>query len=123
MIERRMHTRAFFTFQHNIPVTISTRTASSIKGTILNISQGGLGFVVKRHEVPDLKIKDKITVDDLTLPEPVNQLKDVETQIKFIIDHDTYARISIGCQFLSIPDLLKQNIQELVNKKAQILNI
>lgn len=122
MSERRMHRRAFFTFQDNIGLTIATtNTGATVQGTLLSISQGGLGFTVKRHDVPNVKVNQPILIKELSLPEPVTRLENLKAEIRFIIDLDNYARISLGCRFRSITRHLKKNIQRLVDKKAEIL--
>lgn len=123
MTERRNHRRAFFLLENNVPVVLTSPRDpdNKIRGNLLSISQGGFGFVAKKHDLDSLAVCDHVVVDTIHLPEPVGTLKNTRAEIRYFVNPDTFARVAVGCMFLGLPETEKIKIQELVDEKSRIL--
>ena len=121
--ERRKHKRAFFTLEDRIPITVIKRGlhAKTIAGTLLDVSEGGIGFMAKRHEISGLEVGNRLNVFCACLPSPACGIKDVEVEIKYIIDFDQFAQVSVGCRFVKISSETSESIGNLVESRSKIL--
>ena len=122
--EQRKHRRAFFTLTDSINLKVGTvrKPVELISATLLSISQGGLGFAAKRHELKSIQLGDILITSALQLPAPLGQLYPTEAMVRYMVDQDSYARVAVGCEFLEIQQDQREQIQLMVNQKASILD-
>jgi c-di-GMP-binding flagellar brake protein YcgR len=119
--ERRKHQRVFFTLKQGKTATL-TKTENShepISATLLNLSEDGMALALERKHIGDLKPGDRLTIHSQEKWEPIQMLKGIELEIKYVQDYHIYINLSCGGKFTSIPPLTREKIGGWIQKRRQ----
>ena len=104
-------------------MTWPTSLAETTRVTLLSISIGGLSFLAARHQFPGIARGERLKITDIRTPHPLGLIDETEGEIKYIIDFDQPARITIGVEFTDILQLYRKKIFEFVNDRLSQLGI
>lgn len=119
--EKRENERVFFTLEENIGVTVDLfGKGKTIPATLLSISSGGLSIAATKKEKKNIQEGDTLIVSRLHLPGLHEAIARIEVEVKHILFYKDFDRMSIGCAFKNLPDLIKKKIEEFVNERLEI---
>ncbi len=81
---------------------------------IADISAGGLRFILPREN--DLKIStgDKFFLREIRGRTKLDFVADIELEVKWVMDHEMFEHIMIGCEFLNISEAVQTQIDQFV---------
>jgi hypothetical protein len=114
--EKRRYERIFFTREQRIEGLFSQpEEEGGLKVLVLNLSVGGLHFTQKREYRTDIAKGDRLIMKGITGPDPLNLLKDIKVEIMWVLDHEFLQHISYGCQFLDMPQDMREVIRDVVD--------
>ncbi len=115
--ENRRYARIFFTREQRIEGYFSMPAEEGgLKVQVLNLSEGGLHFTQKREYKTDIEMGQRLTLTGLQGPDPLKFFQNVVVEIKWILDHEYLEHISYGCQFLDLPDEMREVIRDVVDR-------
>lgn len=114
--EKRTYERIFFSREQRVEGLLSLHgDGGGLKVIVLNLSEGGLQFIQKREHKTEIKKGDRLTLKGLVGPDPLNFMRDIELEIKWVLDHDFLAHLSYGCEFLEMPKDMQEVIRDVVD--------
>lgn len=87
-----------------------------LKVLVLNLSEGGLHFTQKREYSTPIKMGEHLILTGLQGPDPLNFFQNVAVEIKWVLDHEYLENISYGCQFLDLPEEMREVIRDVVDR-------
>lgn len=118
--EKRENERVFFTLEENIGVTVDLfGKGKTIPAALLSISSGGLSIAATKKEKKNIQEGDMLIVSRLHLPGLHEAIARIEVEVKHILFYKDFDRMSIGCAFTNLPDLIKIKIEEFVNERLE----
>ena len=118
----RKHKRVFFPAGQGIDAEFSLPGIESrIHAKILDLSGGGMGFVIKRH--PNLKFKQGDVLDLLALNAPAGPLIQtrLSVEIRWVAEVENFANTGLGCRFIDIPEETEKRIVSYVEEMLERL--
>ncbi len=123
-VERRKHKRVFFTMKEGVGVRIKTANTSEdpISATLLSIGLGGISFAVPRVKANEIKSGDNIIIESIDGLKTLSEIKNLNTDVKYVIDYDVYIYISFGCEFGKISEDQRKQIKVLVEERLKRLD-
>jgi c-di-GMP-binding flagellar brake protein YcgR len=86
----------------------------SIKATVMNFSEGGLGFSMLRKGFWKLSSLDMIIINSITGEPPFSDMTGLKLQIKWVLDNSELEHIGFGCEFKDIPEELRSRVREYI---------
>ena len=109
----RKYERIFFGQDLRIEcvATMAGSQATEVRGLILNLSEGGVHFTQERQGMKEIKQGDRITLKTVNGPEPLKFSRDIEMEVKWVLDHEFLQNIGYGCMFVDMP----QDITDLIH--------
>lgn len=112
--EKRLNARVFFSLEDDISATIDSHrgTPHSIPVTLLSISPGGLSFMANRYNISEIKEGDRLTLSGIRTPHPLGPIDRVESEVKYILDFEHNARLSLGCEFVEASNELVSRLDD-----------
>ncbi|MFZ5774140.1 MAG: PilZ domain-containing protein [Thermodesulfobacteriota bacterium] len=115
--EKRKHVRVYFSPDDGVQgvFVFPDFEQVSFAATVLDLSLGGLHFVVKREELNALEVGSRLVLVELDLAgQPIHQAA-VPLVVRRIFDHPMVSNVSLGCEFAgSFSPEGRQALQELV---------
>lgn len=123
-VERRKHKRVFFTMKEGVGIRVKTANSASdyISATLLSIGLGGISFAVPRVKANEIKSGDNVTIEFIDGLKTLSVIKDLQADVKYVIDYDVYIYISFGCEFRKISDDQRKQIKLLVEERLKKLD-
>jgi c-di-GMP-binding flagellar brake protein YcgR len=116
--ERRRFNRIYFTKDAGITGTINAvETAgknSPLSATIMNLSAEGAELYLKRTDGHTLNAKNQMTLEKINGCEALAFCKDIEFEIKRIVDIEALDNILLGCYFNRLSESTKSRINDFV---------
>jgi len=114
---KRKYRRAIFTLQDGIlgHFILPNHQDESKSGPILNISEGGLFITLKRDNNRRLKKGDHITLTEIKGHKDLEFKGQIDTVIKWILDHESLECIGFGIQFNDLSEETRQKLRQFVN--------
>lgn len=82
---------------------------------VLNISESGLGLLIKRAKVKKLKVGNVVTLRMIMTPKPLDQIDMAEVEVKHILSDDALEYATINCEFKNISDYHLKKIRQFVH--------
>lgn len=115
--DNRRYARIFFTREQRIEGYFSMPDDDGgLKVLVLNLSEGGLHFTQKREYSTPIKMGEHLILTGLQGPDPLNFFQNVAVEIKWVLDHEYLENISYGCQFLDLPEEMREVIRDVVDR-------
>ncbi len=117
--EQRESRRAFFTLEDNFCASIAFpgNDVKPVPVTVLSISEGGISILGTRCKLPAIHVGDRLLLIDIHTPEPLGIINQVKVAVKYMVDDNRRARLSLGCEFLEIPGRNYRKIHDFVRKR------
>ena len=118
--EKRRYERIFFTREQCIAGVFAgvfgefENPEARFEAVVLNLSEGGLHFTRKRDGGKAIQPGDRLRLQSLQGPAPLNYAQGVEVEIKWVLDHEYLEHVGYGCEFVDPPPALRHMIQEVV---------
>jgi len=115
-IEKRKYKRFFFPKSNTVILHLgfSDKSDNTLKARLLDISEGGIGVVIKRN--PSVKItKDtEFIIKDLNGMDSLKNLNNTNVKVKWVLDYKPLGNIGIGCAFEKLNTDCKEEISRLM---------
>ena len=87
----------------------------SIAVNIIDLSAGGLHFILPRGSFKEISTDDHLTLKEIKGTKNLDFISNVELEIKWIADHQSLKHIGLGCEFLNISEEIRQQIDQFVD--------
>jgi hypothetical protein len=116
--ERGGGQRIFFSVEDDVKgtFTCSDFQEVSITGTIVNLSESGVGLILSKDETTKKLGKgDYLILNQLKGIKGLESLADITTEIKWILDNPSLIFIGFGCEFHDIPEPMREAIQTFID--------
>lgn len=121
-LERRESKRVFFAQEDRVDVILNPAREPNkeIEGTLLSISAGGLSIAAAKNQKKNIREGDEFWVSQLRLPGAYDAIASIEVEVKYIIYYKKSERITIGCEFLKVSGIVKEQIEEFIEKRVVV---
>ncbi len=92
--------------------------------TIADIGAGGLRFILPKDDALKIATNDTLFLREIKGKSQLQFVADIELEVKCTMDHEMFAHIMIGCEFVTIAeDVRKQIDQFFESELAQQLKV
>lgn len=81
---------------------------------VLNLSEGGLFFTVKKSEVGDIGPGATLILRELRGPKALQISEEIWLEIKWVSNDPLLENIGFGCEFVDLPLPPQRQIRELI---------
>ena len=118
--ERRSFKRHVFSTQDDaLGFFESPDAANGLKSyRIADISSGGLRFFMDRKAEHLIGVGDTLVLKKIMGKLKVPFTTNIELKVKWVIDHDVFRHIAIGCQFMKISEADRISVDRFVQYEA-----
>lgn len=116
--ERRGGQRIFFSVEDEVTGTFTYPDSqeASITGTIVNLSESGVGFILGKDETTKTPGKgDQVILTQLKGIKGLESLSNIKTEIKWILDNPALGFIGCGCEFHDVPEPMREAMQTFID--------
>ena len=123
-IENRKNARAYFSEKEGIEAVLLMKKPDSTEITvsILNISAGGVGLMMRRDDKALISPRDRLDVKSIKGPNPLSEISDVTIEVMYILDFQKGVGVYMGCKFSDLPKDLSKKLDQFVHRKLQTLD-
>lgn len=90
-----------------------------IASNIVNISEGGIQFIIKKGRRDDLKEGDLLTLTRIKGKSDLEFPCETGIEIRWILDLNYFDHVGVGCQFVAIPSIIKEQIKQFVERESR----
>ncbi|NNF97827.1 MAG: PilZ domain-containing protein [Desulfobacteraceae bacterium] len=87
---------------------------------IKDLSEGGLGFLVKRPELPVIKEDKYLLLENITGSRDLHFLKSSKLIVRWLLDIDGLNHISFGCEFIDLETSKRKKLKDYVSTRMVI---
>jgi c-di-GMP-binding flagellar brake protein YcgR len=117
--ERRRYQRTFFPIEEGIKgvFAFSDHQRGILTVSIINISEGGLGLAINKDKKDRITKGDYVILTHITGIEGLESLINVEAEIKWILESPSLEFLSFGCEFLDIPEPMRNAIRLFIDAR------
>lgn len=116
--DRRSAQRIFFSVEDEVKGTFTFPDfhKGSLTGTIINLSEAGVGLVWSKAETTKkIAQGDFLILTQLSGIKGLESLTNIKAEIKWILDNPALRFIGCGCEFHDIPDPMREAIQTFID--------
>ena len=120
--EKRKHARVYFSPEDRVRgiFVFPDFEQVSFAAPVLDLSLGGLHFVVKREELNALEEGSRLMLVELSFAGDLVCEEAVELTVRRVFDHPMVSNVSLGCEFAAgFPADGGQTLQELVASRLE----
>jgi c-di-GMP-binding flagellar brake protein YcgR len=112
--ERRRYARIHFFEQDGVRVIVSGPDRQMFPATILDIGEDGLGLALPPDDFSiRLQEGDLVTIREIEVSDAWQFLTDLEMEVKWTFHDNCFV---LGCEFLQIPPMLVEQLQQIRSK-------
>ncbi len=119
--ERRKNKRIFFTNEDGIKGVFKFTDKESITANIMNLSSGGLQFILDRKQSENIAKGDHLVLEKILGNEELDFLGGIKLEVKWVLDLQIFAHAGIGCEFKNISsnafDLIEKLVKDIDSRK------
>ena len=113
--EKRKFERYVFHNDDRIIVLLtSDNDGETIEARMLNISQGGLGLVLERIRIYNLKEEATLFIKEVNGKGRFAGLIGHSVKVKWILDFKPFDNLAIGCEFINLNEKCRLEIDNLL---------
>jgi c-di-GMP-binding flagellar brake protein YcgR len=114
--EKRIYKRVFFSNQDDLAgiLKLSDNHEVFLTAFIKDLSEGGLGFAVKRDQKNKIIAGSQLTIKKIRGSEHLTFITDLKLEVIWVLDCDKLEHVGIGCRFLDIPQAVREKIRNYV---------
>lgn len=117
--ERRSDQRIFFSVEDEVKGTFTFPDfhKGSLTGTVINLSESGVGLVLSKKDEMTKKIRkgDYLILTQLNGIKDLESLSNIKAEIKWILDNPTLGFFGCGCEFYDVPEHMREAIQTFID--------
>jgi c-di-GMP-binding flagellar brake protein YcgR len=117
--ERRGVQRIFFSVEDEVKgmFTFPDFQKGPLTGTIINLSESGVGLVLSKKDEITKKIRkgDYLILTQLNGIKGLESLSNIKAEIKWILDNPTLGFFGCGCEFHDVPEPMREAIQTFID--------
>jgi c-di-GMP-binding flagellar brake protein YcgR len=114
--EKRRFQRAVFSIGDGIIGIFSSNGLKndSIAASIMNLSAGGLQFILPRDTSPEIGTGDHLILREIRGTTGLRFVSNVELEVKWVMDYQIFEYVGIGCEFLNTSEAIHDQIDQFV---------
>ncbi|MBN1141814.1 MAG: PilZ domain-containing protein [Deltaproteobacteria bacterium] len=114
--DRRRFKRIFFPEQSKVQAFFSYQGNGShlMSATVLNLSETGIGLTVRKKTSNGILAGDKLVLKEISSLPQLFALRDIISEIRWVLNHDFLDHIGFGCEFLNAPAAVKTQIRRFI---------
>ncbi len=118
--ERRQFKRVVFSASDNVLGEFDLPGISDeiISFKILDLSAGGLRFVLPRDDCGDIDVGNKLFLQKIKGMSRLEFVSRMELEVKWILDNPAFENVMIGCEFLNVSETVRMQIDQFVETEA-----
>lgn len=90
-------------------------SSKEFDATVMNFSEGGLGFSMLRTGFWKLASLDNLIILNVMGEPPFNAMTGLSLEVKWVLDNSEFSHLGFGCQFKDISEELKDKIREYIS--------
>lgn len=95
-------------------VLASGEPEKEFEATVMNFSEGGLGFSMLRKGFWTLRSMDNLVILSVVGLPPFDEMAGISLEVKWVLDNSELAHIGFGCQFQNISDALRDKLRSYI---------
>ncbi len=117
--EKRRFKRAVFSIEDGIIGVFSSDdfTNDSMAASIMNLSAGGLQFILPRDTSPEIGAGDRLILREIKGTTGLRFVSNLELEVKWVLDLQIFDHVGIGCEFLNVSDAIMDQIDQFVDSE------
>ncbi len=117
--EKRRFQRAVFAIGDGVIGVFSTDgfTNDSMAASIMNLSAGGLQFILPRDTSPEIGTGDRLILREIKGTTGLRFVSNLELEVKWVMDLQIFEHVGIGCEFLNASDAIMDQIDRFVDSE------
>ena len=120
----RTDQRVFFSHKTGLTALLSLPIIrSSIPVKILDISLGGMGCTMQRHQNLIFHKNDFLNLIEFYNLERKRVIANISMEIRWVLDTDNFNSIGMGLRFIDPPDEMTQHLITLINQGLKARNL
>jgi len=113
--EQRKYPRIFFSGKDvALAKILPAAGGTSFDARLLNISEGGLGFYLKRSWDIRLEVNDSLRLLALVGDPHLAGVADLSMEVRWITDEEYLDHVAVGCEFMDLDDHNRRQLQDFV---------
>jgi len=114
--ERRRYKRVFFSNQDDLTgiLKLSDNREAFLTAFVKDLSEGGLGFAVKRDQKNKIIAGSQLTIKKIRGSEHLGFITDLKLEVIWVLDFDGLEHVGFGCRFLDMPQAFREKIRNYV---------
>jgi hypothetical protein len=85
----------------------------------MNLSTGGLQFVLERKDAEGISKDDYLTFEEVRGCESLDLCTGVEMEVKWVLDMPYLDHLGVGCEFQALPGPVKEQISQFVDSELE----
>ncbi len=117
--EQRRFQRAVFSIGDGVIGVFSSNGLKndSIAASIMNLSAGGLQFILPRDTSQEIGAGDRLILREIKGTVDLELASNNELEVKWIMELQIFEYIGIGCEFLNISEATRVQIDQFVDSE------
>ncbi|HHD57002.1 MAG TPA: PilZ domain-containing protein [Desulfobulbaceae bacterium] len=113
--EQRKYPRIFFSGEEVALAKIAPAAGEkSFDVRLLNVSEGGIGFHLKRSAGIWLKVNDSLQLITLFGHPHLGDVSDLSMEVRWIMDEEYLDHVVVGCEFINLDAHNRELLQDFV---------
>ena len=118
--ERRQYNRVVFSAGDNVlgEFDLPGIFDEVISVKILDLSAGGLRFVLPRDASGDIDVGYNLFLQKIIGMSRLEFVSRMELEVRWILDNPAFENVMIGCEFLSVSETVRKQIDQFVETEA-----
>lgn len=114
--EKRKFKRYVFPNNNKITALLALGNGNKrFEARILNISEGGIGLAVDRTRLDGVAENTVLFLKEISGEKRITRLTGHAVKVKWILDYKPLNNLAIGCEFISLNDECRIDIESLLN--------
>lgn len=119
--DRRRSKRIFFSVQDQVSADFQSPAPhmEPMTGSIMDFSPEGMGITIEKATTANLNQGDRIVLMSVRGASSLSFLRDLEMEVRWVLDHRALAHLGLGCQFIDAPREIEEGIREFMETYAE----
>ncbi len=89
---------------------------------IADVSAGGLRFILPRDDDLQISTHDTLFLREIKGKSQLEFVVGIELEVKWVMDHEMFAHLMIGCEFLNTSESVQKQIDQFVESELSRQN-
>jgi c-di-GMP-binding flagellar brake protein YcgR len=85
-----------------------------VKASIMDLSEGGLHLALKRVDSKGIAVGKHLVLTEIKGLAGLESVTGVELEIRWIVGPPSFDNIGVGCEFINIPERVREQIRQFV---------